>query len=249
MWMLPLVTVHQGMALGAAGVILCAVSDVRPAITAVQSRFENLSKPQQKTNPRSIESIAQSVTERKENKEKKLKSATGPDFTPTPTEAWLFNAANFRKTAPDFDNRSLGPVLSIKSTRRAEESEGIDLGSHEGESDNESWTTSDEESYITDSDTSNHEDSLSRKLATSKSMKEKLEVVAQCARRHAPAWHMDSNPVANVFGLLVGLMSFIFVAMAFSFPTNYDQGYKGKTRNGKTILPADDFVEEGDEML
>lgn len=249
MWMLPLVTVHQGMALGAAGVILCAVSDVRPAITAVQSRFENLSKPQKQTNPRSIESITQSVTERKASKERKLKSIASPEFTPTSTEAWFFNAANFGKTAPGFDNRSSGPVLSIKSTRRAGESEGLDLGSNEGESDNESWTTSDEGSYTTDSDTNSHGDNLSRKLTTSKSMKKKMEVVALCARRHAPAWHVDSNPVANVFGLLVGLMSLMFIAMASSFPKTYNQGYKGNTRNGRAILHGDDFVEEGDEML
>lgn len=40
--MLTIVSLHQGLAFGALGLLICALSDVRPAVKAVCSRFERL---------------------------------------------------------------------------------------------------------------------------------------------------------------------------------------------------------------
>lgn len=247
MWMVPLISVHQGMAFGAAGVILCAVSDVRPAITAVQSRFENLAQPPKQTHPRPLVDVAKSIAERKSiNGNKKLKSVVEKSDAPTATEAWISRSANFRSPGPDFDSHT-GPVLSIKSTRRAEDF-GLG-GSQEVDSDEVSWTSSEGDSDTSDYDSNSDEEGLSSKLAASKSMAEKMALVALSARRHAPSWHVDTNPVTDVLGLFVGLMSLFFIALTSSVPATFGRVYKANARHVNAILPAQDIVEEGDEML
>lgn len=59
MTLLAILTLHQGLALGAAGLFVCALSEARPAIQAVRSRFEKL----QGENGKSMGSVSKTLIE------------------------------------------------------------------------------------------------------------------------------------------------------------------------------------------
>lgn len=248
---LSLLSLHQGLALGAAGLLICAISEVGPAVKAVRSRFSKLSSSSRKSSHTLLDASRGAEGGKDNEADVQLQVEARPALTRT---------RSFKK-APSGPPVSTGPILSIKSIRRAADFAMVDpavAGDVVLESDEESWVSDDgrtDSSYETDDsdfssdDGSDRDDGPIKPLSASASIRKSLHVVAAGARRHAPAWGHTDNPVMTVLVLVIGFLQLAFFTLSSGAYAAKARRMLPRRKHQATITSGRRGAVEGDEML
>jgi hypothetical protein len=248
MFFLTLFSLHQGLALGAAGLLICAISDVGPAIKAVRSRFAKLAP-----GGAGDRGGGDANTDSKSNS-KAIKTTNKNVDVRLQVARRLARSRSFKKAA-SAPPASSGPILSIKSVRRAVNIPVPRVGGTSLGSDVESWSTecgpsdSDDSSVYSSSSSSCSIPPMagaSQRLSASASIRKGLAVVAAGARAHTPAWARggEHNVVVGALVLVLGLLQLALVTLSSgaAFPLPRSRRAAAPT----AILDGD---AKGDELL
>jgi hypothetical protein len=241
MFFYAVMSLNHGLAIGAMGLLLCALSDVRPAVNAVRSRFERL-RGRTVTNDCDEVNIpltavkAGPTDQRKAHVKAREQGTRISIFSP---------ATNTNCPSPSRDGRKALP-LSIKSGRRSSEIAVAETAANSsiyssdefavsGFSESSSATSS--TSWTSTSDTESCvRVSGDPEIATKDKSKGKGWAITDVRRKFQNEWTAEGNPMMAFFALVAGLVHLVFLTL-----TSASVFTSSRSKHVAAILPVTVF--------